>query len=317
MARMRASGIQECKFSMGSLGVHVHMFSIGDQRSDRKKFIHQFENVTSIVFSVDLGNYDQVLPGASNQQNLLMESLSVFGSMVNSRWFLRTSIILLLCNAELFRRKLGRTPMNRYFPHYGGGNDVSQASKYIIERFHYLNMNNLSLFPRLCEASGTCVVVFYMSCCLKSSFSVKSNANSEIWKHIDPSNLQIVFTAVQDTIIFNNMKDSGIAVERKNSATSTASSSRKGSNDSAIEDERGLGRGNEVQGTRKERDAHPALRFYSRWDKGKEDKVREEWKEHREDNASRQVAENGDAGEDGNETEPEREVIPSEIGVAL
>jgi guanine nucleotide-binding protein G(i) subunit alpha len=145
------------------------VFSIGDQRSDRKKFIHQFENVTSIVFSVDLSSYDQVLPGASNHQNLLMESFSIFRSMVNSRWFLRTSIILLLCNAELFRRKLGRTPMNKYFPDYGGGNDIVQASNYIIGRFHCFNKNGLSLFPRLCEASGTWVGVFYVSCYLKSN----------------------------------------------------------------------------------------------------------------------------------------------------
>jgi guanine nucleotide-binding protein G(i) subunit alpha len=153
MAKTRASGIQEYKFSMGSLG--VHMFSIGDQRSDRKKFIHQFENVTSIVFSVDLSGYDQVLPRASNQsQNLIVESLSVFGSVVNSRWFLRTSIILLLCNAELFGRKLERSPMNKYFPDYTGRNDAVQASKYIVWRFNQLNTKNLSLFPHLCEASG-------------------------------------------------------------------------------------------------------------------------------------------------------------------
>jgi hypothetical protein len=45
--------------------------------------------------------------------------------------------------------------------------------------------------------------------------------------------------------------------------------------------------------------------------------VRGEWKEHGGDNASRQDAENGDAGKDVDETESGREVTPSEIGVAL
>jgi len=151
MARTRASGMKEYKFSMGNLG--VHMFSVGDQRSDMKKFIHQFENVTSIVYSVDLGGYDQGLP-TSSKQNPLEESLQTFESVVNSRWFLRTSIILLLCNAELFSWKLSRSPMNRHFPDYTGGNDIVQASKYIVWRFNQLNRNNLSLFPHLCEASG-------------------------------------------------------------------------------------------------------------------------------------------------------------------
>ena len=152
MARTRASGMKEYKFSMGNLG--VHMFSVGDQRSDMKKFIHQFENVTSIVYSVDLSGYDQVLSTGSNQ-NLLEESLQIFDSVVNSRWFRRSSIILLLCNAELFGRKLTRSTMKEHFAGYTGGNDFVQVSKYIIWRFSQLNRMNLSLFPHLCEASGT------------------------------------------------------------------------------------------------------------------------------------------------------------------
>ena len=151
MAKTRASGIREYKFVMDSLG--IHMFSIGDHRSDMKKFIHQFENVTSIVYSVDLGGYDQVLPTGSNQ-NLLVQSLQTFNSLINSRWFLRTSIILLLCNVELFSRKLCRSPMSKHFPDYSGGQDFAQAWKYIVWRFNQLNKNNLSLFPHLCEASG-------------------------------------------------------------------------------------------------------------------------------------------------------------------
>jgi len=151
MARTRASGIQECRFDMGSLG--VHMFSLGGQRLDKKKFIHQFEDITSIVFSVDLSGYDQVLPDGSNQ-NQIIESLQVFASVVNSRWFLRTSIILLLCNAELFKRKLARSPMSKQFPDYTGGSDVAQASEYIFWRFNQLNRMDLILFPHFCEASG-------------------------------------------------------------------------------------------------------------------------------------------------------------------
>jgi len=136
---------------MGSLG--VHMFSLGGQRLDKKKFIHQFEDITSIVFSVDLSGYDQVLPDGSNQ-NQIIESLQVFASVVNSRWFLRTSIILLLCNAELFKRKLARSPMSKQFPDYTGGSDVAQASEYIFWRFNQLNRMDLILFPHFCEASG-------------------------------------------------------------------------------------------------------------------------------------------------------------------
>jgi hypothetical protein len=43
------------------------MFDVGGQRSERKKWIHCFENVTSIIFCVALSEYDQVLLEEGNQ----------------------------------------------------------------------------------------------------------------------------------------------------------------------------------------------------------------------------------------------------------
>lgn len=43
------------------------MFDVGGQRSERKKWIHCFENVTSIIFCVALSEYDQVLLEESKQ----------------------------------------------------------------------------------------------------------------------------------------------------------------------------------------------------------------------------------------------------------
>ena len=48
------------------------MFDVGGQRSERKKWIHCFENVTSIIFCVALSEYDQVLLEESNQVRLHM-----------------------------------------------------------------------------------------------------------------------------------------------------------------------------------------------------------------------------------------------------
>lgn len=47
--------------------VTYSMFDVGGQRSERKKWIHCFENVTSIIFCVALSEYDQVLLEESNQ----------------------------------------------------------------------------------------------------------------------------------------------------------------------------------------------------------------------------------------------------------
>ena len=45
----------------------IHMFDVGGQRSERKKWIHCFESVTSIIFCTALSEYDQVLLEDRNQ----------------------------------------------------------------------------------------------------------------------------------------------------------------------------------------------------------------------------------------------------------
>lgn len=141
------------------------MFDVGGQRSERKKWIHCFENVTSIIFCVALSEYDQVLLEESNQvsstlrkssceadqcspKNRMMESLVLFDSVVNSRWFMRTSIILFLNKVDLFKAKLARSPLGSYFPDYSGGNDANRAAKYLLWRFNQVNRAHLNLYPQ-------------------------------------------------------------------------------------------------------------------------------------------------------------------------
>ncbi|KAA8651820.1 guanine nucleotide-binding protein subunit alpha gpaB [Aspergillus tanneri] len=175
-ARTKTTGIYETRFSMGQLS--IHMFDVGGQRSERKKWIHCFENVTSIIFCVALSEYDQVLLEESNQ-NRMMESLVLFDSVVNSRWFMRTSIILFLNKVDLFRQKLPRSPLSNYFPDYSGGNDVNRAAKYLLWRFNQVNRAHLNLYPHLTQATDT-------------------------------TNIRLVFAAVKETILQNALKDSGI-----------------------------------------------------------------------------------------------------------
>jgi len=175
-ARIKTTGIYETRFSMGQLS--IHMFDVGGQRSERKKWIHCFENVTSIIFCVALSEYDQVLL-EENNQNRMMESLVLFDSVVNSRWFMRTSIILFLNKVDLFRAKLGRSPLNRYFPDYSGGNDLNRAAKYLLWRFSQVNRAHLNLYPHLTQATDT-------------------------------SNIRLVFVAVKDTILHNALADTGV-----------------------------------------------------------------------------------------------------------
>lgn len=44
---------------------------VGGQRSERRKWIHCFENVTSIIFLVALSEYDQILFESDNEVSIL------------------------------------------------------------------------------------------------------------------------------------------------------------------------------------------------------------------------------------------------------
>jgi len=82
-----------------------------------------------------------------------MESLVLFDSVVNSRWFVRTSIILFLNKVDLFKVKLARSPLSNYFPDYSGGNDVNRAAKYLLWRFNQVNRAHLNLYPQYVSAA--------------------------------------------------------------------------------------------------------------------------------------------------------------------
>ena len=58
-SRVKTTGITETTFKVGDLT--YKLFDVGGQRSERKKWIHCFENVTALVFLVSLSEYDQML----------------------------------------------------------------------------------------------------------------------------------------------------------------------------------------------------------------------------------------------------------------
>ena len=134
-AKINPSSVSETRFQTGRLS--IKMVDNNCQRSERKKWIKAFENVPAILFVVDMDEYDEVFFEESNR-NRMMESMVIFDSVVNSRWFMRSSVFLLLNNLDSFRRKLRRAPLANYFPDYSGGNDVNKAEEFILWRFTQL-----------------------------------------------------------------------------------------------------------------------------------------------------------------------------------
>ncbi|KAJ7459635.1 heterotrimeric G protein alpha subunit A [Mycena galericulata] len=121
-----------------SLSIFLH--------ATRRKWMHYFEGVTSIIFCAALSEYGQgVLDGRGTTR--MRESISLFESVVNSRWFLRTSVVLFLNKLDVFERKLLNTPLERHFPEYAGGTDQQTAAKFVLSRFVQANRARLTVYP--------------------------------------------------------------------------------------------------------------------------------------------------------------------------
>ncbi|KAJ7712852.1 G-protein alpha subunit [Mycena metata] len=151
-ARTQTRAIMETRFLMGDLA--IRLFDVGGLRSERKKWIHCFESVTSIIFCAALSDYDQMLK-EDRRVNRMRESLYLFESVINSRWFLRTSVILFFTKIDLFKEKLPRIPLERYFPEYSGGNDLQKAVKYLLWKFMQENRARLPVYPHVTKATNT------------------------------------------------------------------------------------------------------------------------------------------------------------------
>lgn len=128
----------------------------------------------------------------------------LFDSVVNSRWFMRTSIILFLNKVDIFKQKLGRSPLGNYFPDYSGGNDVNKAAKYLLWRFNQVNRAHLNLYPQyVLPTLPNPPPPFYAR--LRQKLTCPS-----LTQATDTSNIRLVFAAVKETILNNALKDSGI-----------------------------------------------------------------------------------------------------------
>lgn len=68
--------------------------------------------------------YDLVL-AEDEEMNRMIESLKLFDSICNSKWFVETSIILFLNKKDLFEEKIKRSPLTICFPEYTGNININ------------------------------------------------------------------------------------------------------------------------------------------------------------------------------------------------
>ncbi|MES1908053.1 MAG: hypothetical protein MHM6MM_001062 [Cercozoa sp. M6MM] len=160
--RVRTTGIVSTQFDID--GVKFSMRDVGGQRSERKKWLRVFEElatgqkpdekVTGIIYVVAISEYDQVMFEDANT-NRLNESLALFDEVVNSRWFLKTPVILFLNKRDLFEEKIKKKPLTTCFPNYTGPQSFEACVRYIRDQFAARNRSNRRLYPHVTCATDT------------------------------------------------------------------------------------------------------------------------------------------------------------------
>ncbi|KAK6753393.1 hypothetical protein RB195_012776 [Necator americanus] len=177
-SRVATTGVVEVKFKIKELDFRV--FDVGGQRSERRKWIHCFDNVESIIFITAISEYDQVL-FEDETTNRMIESMQLFNSICNSTWFLSTAMILFLNKKDLFMEKIKRVNITTAFPDYEGGQNYEEAVAFIKLKFAELNLNPDKKTIYMHETCAT-----------------------------DTNQVQLVISSVIDTIIQKNLQKAGM-----------------------------------------------------------------------------------------------------------
>ncbi|KAF7638753.1 hypothetical protein Mgra_00001834 [Meloidogyne graminicola] len=138
LTRIKTTGIVEISFLIK--GVKFRVFDVGGQRSERKKWIHCFEDVNAVIFMVAVSEYDEVL-FEDETTNRMIESMRLFESICNSRWFLHTSMILFLNKKDIFAEKISFVSIRTCFKDYDGPQTYDDSINFIRRKFEVLNAN--------------------------------------------------------------------------------------------------------------------------------------------------------------------------------
>eukprot|EP01084_Bolivina_argentea_P212523 361236_1 len=140
LVRHRTTGVIEQKVLIHQHNYHI--FDVGGTKSERKKWIHCFEDVAAVIFTASLSCYDAVM-FEDDTQNMMMDSIELFEEICNLDWFVQSDMILFLTKKDLFASKIHTVPLTVCFEDYEGDTkSLSETISYIINRYKAMNKNS-------------------------------------------------------------------------------------------------------------------------------------------------------------------------------
>eukprot|EP01105_Mastigella_eilhardi_P009828 TRINITY_DN22_c0_g2_i1.p2 TRINITY_DN22_c0_g2~~TRINITY_DN22_c0_g2_i1.p2 ORF type:complete len:390 (-),score=129.70 TRINITY_DN22_c0_g2_i1:1380-2510(-) len=126
------TGFNEVVFQ--SQNERFRVIDVGGQRSERRKWVQCFQDVSAVIFCVAMSEYDLTL-FEDTKESRTEESLRLFRDVCASKWFLHSNIFLFLNKKDILEQKVHSSPLNKFYPEYTGPNEYEPASQFLKNLF--------------------------------------------------------------------------------------------------------------------------------------------------------------------------------------
>lgn len=145
-ARIKTESITERIFKVE--GRELHFFDVAGQKDRRARWAPYFEeSLTAVIYTVSLSAYDQVL-AEDKVTNRFLDSVELFGTLMNNPILNKTSVIILLNKADLFRVKQKVVRFSDYVKYYHGlswqlnlgENNREDITQFCVDQYTMLNL---------------------------------------------------------------------------------------------------------------------------------------------------------------------------------
>ncbi|VDM31618.1 unnamed protein product [Hydatigera taeniaeformis] len=220
-------------------GTPFVFIDVGGQTKERRKWCQTFTDMVAILFLVGSSHYDELYIDrvTGECRNKLREAMTVFEGLINYDAFRRVSIIIFFNKSDLLKEKIEAhiSGIRAHFPEFPNDEDefnLVAVQKFLVESFASLidpvvyssgtestytssgSRHNRSHWFRI--RSSKLRREMGLSVSLNSTSSrrrVLSNVvprRRNIYRHfttaVDKKNIEMVFNAMQDTILQNNLR---------------------------------------------------------------------------------------------------------------
>jgi len=126
-AKLRTIGINETNVNYENLD--LTFIDVGGQRSERRKWLHCFDNCYAVIYICAIDEYDGKVLEEDHSVDRLEESIKLFNRLIHSMSFHNVPFILFLNKIDLFEEKLKNFPLESLTEKYPDFNKFKKRCK--------------------------------------------------------------------------------------------------------------------------------------------------------------------------------------------